>query len=69
MDFYATNPGPIDDSVLYDQEKHVSSAIWEGQVKLCFILASRFLLYFTAEVEKQVGKVMGQKESARNGLK
>ncbi|KAI7728230.1 hypothetical protein M8C21_012275 [Ambrosia artemisiifolia] len=31
MDFYATNPGPIDDSVLYDQEKHVSSAIWEGQ--------------------------------------
>ncbi|KAI3704099.1 hypothetical protein L1987_74312 [Smallanthus sonchifolius] len=31
MDFYSTNPGPIDDSVLYDQEKHVSSAIWEGQ--------------------------------------
>ncbi|KAI3708846.1 hypothetical protein L2E82_38352 [Cichorium intybus] len=31
MDFYATNPGPIDDSVLYDQEKHVSSAVWEGQ--------------------------------------
>nr|XP_043629502.1 protein MAIN-LIKE 2 isoform X2 [Erigeron canadensis] len=31
MEFYATNPGPIDDSVLYDQEKHVSSAIWEGQ--------------------------------------
>nr|GEX22432.1 aminotransferase-like mobile domain-containing protein [Tanacetum cinerariifolium] len=31
MDFYATNPGPIDDSVLYDQEKPVSSAIWEGQ--------------------------------------
>ncbi|KAI3701880.1 hypothetical protein L6452_27320 [Arctium lappa] len=31
MDFYTTNPGPIDDSVLYDQEKHVSSAVWEGQ--------------------------------------
>nr|GEZ09793.1 protein MAIN-LIKE 2-like [Tanacetum cinerariifolium] len=31
MDFYATNSGPIDDSVLYDQEKPVSSAIWEGQ--------------------------------------
>lgn len=25
------NPGPDDDSVLYDQEKHVSSAVWEGQ--------------------------------------
>lgn len=31
MDLYAINPGPIDDSVLYDQEKHVSSAVWEGQ--------------------------------------
>ncbi|GMP67712.1 hypothetical protein CsSME_00027606 [Camellia sinensis var. sinensis] len=31
MDLYATNPGPIDDSVLYDQDKHVSSAVWEGQ--------------------------------------
>ncbi|KAL1812745.1 protein MAIN-LIKE 2 isoform X2 [Daucus carota subsp. sativus] len=25
------NPGPIDDSVLHDQDKHVSSAVWEGQ--------------------------------------
>lgn len=25
------NPGPIDKSVLYDQEKHISSAVWEGQ--------------------------------------
>lgn len=33
MDLYTTNPGPVDDSVLYDQEKHVSSAVWEGQVK------------------------------------
>ncbi|KAF5948328.1 hypothetical protein HYC85_014285, partial [Camellia sinensis] len=31
MDLYATNPGPIDDSVLYDQDKHVSSAVWDGQ--------------------------------------
>ncbi|CAI9093637.1 OLC1v1029186C1 [Oldenlandia corymbosa var. corymbosa] len=31
MDIYATNPGPVDDSVLYDQDKHVSAAIWEGQ--------------------------------------
>ncbi|WJZ98906.1 hypothetical protein VitviT2T_017397 [Vitis vinifera] len=31
MDFYVTNPGPIDESVLYDQDKHVSSAVWEGQ--------------------------------------
>lgn len=27
-----TNPGPIDKSVLYEQEKHISSAVWEGQV-------------------------------------
>ncbi|KAK3042421.1 hypothetical protein RJ639_000145 [Escallonia herrerae] len=31
MEFYASNPGPIDGSVLYDQDKHVSSAVWEGQ--------------------------------------
>ncbi|XP_057522716.1 protein MAIN-LIKE 2 isoform X2 [Amaranthus tricolor] len=31
MELYAFNPGPLDDSVLYDQEKHVSTAIWEGQ--------------------------------------
>ncbi|XP_057954832.1 protein MAIN-LIKE 2-like [Malania oleifera] len=31
MDLYSANPGPIDDSVLYDQDKHVSSAVWEGQ--------------------------------------
>ncbi|XVF81492.1 hypothetical protein PTKIN_Ptkin15bG0159500 [Pterospermum kingtungense] len=31
MDPSAANPGPIDHSVLYDQEKHVSSAVWEGQ--------------------------------------
>ncbi|XP_022944341.1 protein MAIN-LIKE 2-like [Cucurbita moschata] len=31
MDPYGTNPGPIDSSVLYDQEKHVSSAVWDGQ--------------------------------------
>lgn len=31
MELYAFNPGPMEDSVLYDQEKHVSSAVWEGQ--------------------------------------
>ncbi|XP_010645383.2 protein MAIN-LIKE 2 isoform X2 [Vitis vinifera] len=31
MDLYVTSPGPIDQSVLYDQDKHVSSAVWEGQ--------------------------------------
>ncbi|KAL4396136.1 hypothetical protein AHAS_Ahas01G0061700 [Arachis hypogaea] len=30
-DPYATNPGPIDGSVLYDQDKHVSTAVWDGQ--------------------------------------
>ncbi|VVA98341.1 unnamed protein product [Arabis nemorensis] len=25
------NPGPLKDIVLYDQEKHVSSAVWDGQ--------------------------------------
>ncbi|KDP29895.1 hypothetical protein JCGZ_18464 [Jatropha curcas] len=25
------NPGPVDDSVLYDQDKHVSAAVWDGQ--------------------------------------
>ncbi|OWM73317.1 hypothetical protein CDL15_Pgr001431 [Punica granatum] len=27
----AVNPGPVDGSVLYDQDKHVSSAVWDGQ--------------------------------------
>lgn len=27
------DPGPVDKSVLYDQENHISSAIWEGQVR------------------------------------
>ncbi|XP_057429382.1 protein MAIN-LIKE 2-like isoform X2 [Lotus japonicus] len=31
VDPYTTNPGPIDGSVLYDQDKHVSTAVWEGQ--------------------------------------
>ncbi|XP_011078958.1 protein MAIN-LIKE 2 [Sesamum indicum] len=31
MDYYATNPGPLDDTVLYDQDKHISAAVWEGQ--------------------------------------
>ncbi|XP_061340312.1 protein MAIN-LIKE 2-like isoform X2 [Gastrolobium bilobum] len=31
VDPYATTPGPIDGSVLYDQDKHVSTAVWDGQ--------------------------------------
>lgn len=27
------DPGPIDNSVLYDQDNHVSSAVWDGQVR------------------------------------
>lgn len=27
------DPGPVDKSVLYDQENHISSAIWDGQVR------------------------------------
>lgn len=45
MDVYTTNPGPIDASVLYDQEKHVSSAVWEGQVQLN-ITVTPLLHYF-----------------------
>lgn len=26
------DPGPIDNYVLYDQDNHVSSAVWDGQV-------------------------------------
>lgn len=26
------DPGPIDNVVLYDQDSHVSSAVWDGQV-------------------------------------
>lgn len=44
---HSSNPGPIDDSVLYDQDKHVSSAVWEGQVTLymnnCPSLISSFV--------------------------
>lgn len=47
VDIYATNPGPIDGSVLYDQDKHVSAAVWDGQVQFvhlkslfCFISPS-----------------------------
>ncbi|KAK7387045.1 hypothetical protein VNO78_27519 [Psophocarpus tetragonolobus] len=31
VDPYTTNPGPIDGLVLYDQDKHVSTAVWDGQ--------------------------------------
>lgn len=35
-DRYKTNPRPIDDSVLNDQEKYVSSSVWDGQVESSF---------------------------------
>ncbi|KAL5794267.1 hypothetical protein ACOSP7_002861 [Xanthoceras sorbifolium] len=31
LDASTTNPGPLDPCVLYDQEKHVSAAVWDGQ--------------------------------------
>lgn len=31
-DSLGDDPGPIDPSVLYDQEEHVSAAVWEGLV-------------------------------------
>lgn len=43
MDYYATNPGPINDSILYDQDKHVSAAVWEGQVPLLCHFSSSVL--------------------------
>lgn len=38
MELYTNNPGPLDDTVLYDQEKHVSDAVWEGQVQFFNVL-------------------------------
>lgn len=46
-DPYGTNPGPIDGSVLYDQEKHVSSAVWDGQVSFFY----SYLLLFNIEMK------------------
>lgn len=48
MDFNAGNPGPVDESVLYDQDKHVSAAVWEGQVfpMEIFSFSSYFLYFF-----------------------
>lgn len=37
-----TNPGPLKDIVLYDQEKHVSSAVWDGQVSTSFSIVSSY---------------------------
>ncbi|XP_057966151.1 uncharacterized protein LOC131156465 isoform X2 [Malania oleifera] len=31
MDSVSEHPGPVDDSVLYEQGRHVSSAVWDGQ--------------------------------------
>lgn len=43
MDQNAVNPGPLDASVLYDQENHVSSAVWDGQVHFA---ATHFLYFY-----------------------
>lgn len=43
MDTSTANPGPLDPSVLYDQEKHVSAAVWEGQVIALLIVYFMFL--------------------------
>ena len=48
MDPSAANPGPIDPSVLYDQDKHVSSAVWDGQVHFSF--TPIFSLYLFANM-------------------
>lgn len=48
VDLYATNPGPIDGSVLYDQDKHVSTAVWDGQVE--FAIRHPFMLYFFCKI-------------------
>lgn len=45
MDYYATNPGPVDDSILYDQDKHVSAAVWEGQVFSLYNFSLPVLFY------------------------
>lgn len=39
------DPGPTDKSVLYDQDSHVSSAVWDGQVTQYFF-PSFFFSYF-----------------------
>lgn len=52
MDPYATNPGPVDSSILYDQDKHVSSAVWEGQVQLTKSLMNFLSLYLCFSSEK-----------------
>ena len=58
MDFYVTNPGPIDESVLYDQDKHVSSAVWEGQVHTIFLLSMfHFVLFFLLSLFKAYNKI------------
>lgn len=47
-DPYTTNPGPIDGSVLYDQDKHVSTAVWEGQVHFanCHYFPLQYIFHF-----------------------
>ncbi|XP_059317473.1 protein MAIN-LIKE 2 [Lycium ferocissimum] len=58
VDYYASNPGPIEDAVLYDQDKHVSSAIWEGQERgalRCHEHTSKLDQWMLTE--KQVGLV------------
>ena len=42
VDLNADDPGPLDPSILYDQEDHVSSAIWEGLVNKILFFSFSF---------------------------
>lgn len=44
------DPGPIDNYVLYDQDNHVSSAVWDGQVigfSYLFIISVKSYKFFS----------------------
>lgn len=45
------DPGPTDKSVLYDQDSHVSSAVWDGQVGLKLYL---YLFFNSIQIRKVV---------------
>lgn len=53
------DPGPIDKSLLYDQDNHISSAIWDGQVtqlvlSLMFLKLIFFFFWFCTHVSDHV---------------
>lgn len=62
VDYYATNPGPIEDIVLYDQDKHVSSAVWEGQERgalRCHEHTSKLDQWMLTEKQVELVKMAG----------